>query len=45
VQKLVVQVRLLAEEYLELVGELLPTLRAASPVPAPRPAGGVEAQP
>jgi len=38
-QKLVLQLRLLTEEYLELVKELLPTLRAAVP-PAGRAAGG-----
>jgi biopolymer transport protein ExbB len=37
VQKLTLQLRLLTEEYLELVKELLPTLRAGAPA---RPAGG-----
>jgi biopolymer transport protein ExbB len=36
-QKLTLQLRLLTEEYLELVRELLPTLRAGAPA---RPAGG-----
>jgi biopolymer transport protein ExbB len=37
VQQLTLQLRLLTEEYLELVKELLPTLRAGAPA---RPAGG-----
>jgi len=37
VQKLTLQLRLLTEEYLELVTELLPTLRAGAPS---RAAGG-----
>jgi biopolymer transport protein ExbB len=36
-QKLTLQLRLLTEEYLELVRELLPTLKAGA---AARPAGG-----
>jgi biopolymer transport protein ExbB len=36
-QKLTLQLRLLTEEYLELVREMLPTLRAGAPA---RPAGG-----
>jgi biopolymer transport protein ExbB len=38
VQKLVVQLRLLTEEYIEIVKEVLPTLRPAEPA-AVRPAG------
>ena len=38
-QKLSLQLRLLTEEYLELVKELLPSLRAAAPPPG-RAAGG-----
>jgi len=38
-QKLMLQLRLLTEEYLELVKELLPSLRAAAPPPG-RAAGG-----
>jgi biopolymer transport protein ExbB len=38
VQKLAVQLRLLTEEYVEIVKEVLPTLRPAEPA-AVRPAG------
>ncbi len=39
VQKLALQLRLLTEEYLEIVKEVLPELRAAPPAPAARSAG------